>query len=87
MMNTKPMDMNKIDIVQPVPRRACECFGPSSSYCKHEYPHPSPVQSDWLSKDWDGDKAKEKEKKSLIDFKLPKPGNDRETEQKKKIER
>ena len=32
--------------------------------------HPSPVPSDWSSKDWDGDKAKAREQKSLIDFML-----------------
>ena len=35
-MNTKPMDVNKIDIVQPIPKRVCQCFGPTCSYCKHE---------------------------------------------------
>ena len=80
-MNTKPTDMNKIDIVQPTPRRACECFSPTCSYCKHEAPHPSPVHSDWSSKDWDGNKSKTKEQKSLIDFKPPKQDIDRETDQ------
>ena len=45
-MNTKPMAMNKIDILQPTPRKACEHFGPTCSYCKHEATHPSPVCSD-----------------------------------------
>ena len=80
-MNTKPMDMNKIDIVQPTPRRACEHFSPTCSYCKHEAPHPSPVHSDWSSKDWGSDKAKAKEQESLIDVKPPKQDNDRETDQ------
>ena len=76
-MNTKPTDMNKIDVVQPVPRRVCKCFGPTCSYCKHEDPHPSPVHSDWSSEDWEGDKAKAKEQKSLIDFKPPEPNNEK----------
>ena len=33
-------------------------------------PHPSPAPSDWSSEDWDGDKAKAREQRSLIDFKL-----------------
>ena len=52
------MDMNNIDIVQPAPKRECECFGVTCSYCKHEDPHPSPIQLDWSSEDWDGEKAK-----------------------------
>ena len=67
------MDMNKIDIVQPAPKRACECFGATCSYSKCEAPHPSPIQSDWSSEDWDGEKAKAREQKSLIDFNPPKP--------------
>ena len=66
------MDMNKIDIVQPVPKRACEHFGAICSYCKYEAPHPSPVPSHWSSEDWDGEKAKVREQKSLIDFDPPK---------------
>ena len=65
-------------MIQPVPKRACECFGPTCSCCKHEASHPSPVHSDWSSEDWDGDKAKAKEQKSLIDFELPKPDSDKE---------
>ena len=33
-------------------------------------PHPSPIHSDWSSKDWEGDKAKEQN--SLIYLDLPK---------------
>ena len=73
------MDMNKIDIVQPTPRRVCEHFGTTCSYCKHEAPHPSPIQSDWSSKDWDGEKAKAREQKSLIDFDPHKPDSDKQT--------
>ena len=39
-------------------------------YCKFNAPHPSTTLSDWSSKDWDGKKAKAKEQRSLIDFKL-----------------
>ena len=67
-MNTETMDMNKIDIIKPTPKRACECFDPTCLCCRQDIPHPSSVHSDWSSKDWDGDKAKVKEQKSLIDF-------------------
>ena len=71
-MNTEMMDMNKIDVIKLTPRKACEFFGLTCSYCRQDAPHPSPVHSDWSSKDWDGDKAKAKEQKSLIDFEVPK---------------
>ena len=71
-LGVNPMDMNKIDIVQPAPKRACECFGATCSYCKHEALHPSPIQLDWSHEDWDGEKAKTREQKSLIDFDPPK---------------
>ena len=71
-LGTKQMDMNKIDMIQPIPTRACKCFGPTCSYCKYEAPHPSQVHSDWSSEDWDGDKAKAKEQMSLINFEPPK---------------
>ena len=73
------MDMNKIDLVQPTPRRAYKCFATSCSYCKHEATHPSPIQSDWLNKDWDSEKAKAREQKSLIDFDPPKLDSDKQT--------
>ena len=68
-----PTDMNKIDIVQPGPKKACEHFGATFSYCKHEASHPSPIQLDWSSEDWDSEKAKAREHKSLIVFNPPKP--------------
>ena len=72
-INTNLMDMNKINIIQPVPKRACKHSAVTCSYCKYEAPHPSPIPSDWSSKDWDGEKAKAREQKSLIDFNPPKP--------------
>ena len=65
-MNTEMMDMNKIDIIKPTQRKACEQFGLTCSYCRQYAPHPFPVHSDWSGKDWDGEKAKAKEQKSLI---------------------
>ena len=40
---------------------------------------PSPVLSDWSSEDWDGEKTKAKEQKSLVDFMLPKQDTDPQT--------
>ena len=71
--------MNNIDIVQPTPKRACRHSNDSCTYCKYEAPHPSPEPSDWSSEDWDGEKAKAREQKSLIDFMLPKPDTDQQT--------
>ena len=67
------MDTNKINIIQQVPKRTCEHSGDTCSYCKYEAPHPSPIPSDWSSKDWDGENAKAREQRSLIDFNPPKP--------------
>ena len=67
------MGLNKIDVIQPVPKRVCEHSGDTCSYCKYKTSHPSPIPSDWSSKDWDGEKAKARELRSLIDFNPPKP--------------
>ena len=66
------MDMNKIDVIQPVPKRACEHSSDKCSYCKYEVPHPSPIPSDWSSEGWDSEKAKAREQRSLTDFNPPK---------------
>ena len=70
--DTEPNDMNKIDIVQPTPKRACEHSDGSCTYCKYEAPQPFPEPSVWSSEDWDGEKAKSRVQKSLIAFMLPK---------------
>ena len=61
------MDMNKIDIIKPTLRKACEHFGPTCSCDRQDGPHPPPIHSDWSCEDWDSNKAKAKEQKSLID--------------------
>ena len=61
------MDMNKIIIIQVVPKRACECSVDTCTYCMYKAPHLSPIPSDWSSEDWDGEKAKVREQRSLID--------------------
>ena len=50
-------DVNKINVV----------------WCKQQAPHPLPVQLDWSSEDWDGNKAKARGQGSLMIFKFPKP--------------
>ena len=67
-MNTETLDMNKIDIIKPTLKRLYELFSLTFSYCRQDAPYPSPIHSDWSSKDWYGDIAKAKEQKSLIDF-------------------
>ena len=57
----------------------CRHFGATCSYHKHEAPHPYPIQSDWLSEDWDSEKAQAKEQKSLFDFNPPKLDFDKQT--------
>ena len=51
-------EMNKINIIQPAPKRACDCSVDTCTYCRYEAPHPSPIPSDWLSGDWDDEKTK-----------------------------
>ena len=64
------MDLNKIDIIQPAPKRLCTRTLEGCLYCKFDAPHSSTTLSDWSSKNLDGEKTKAKEQKSLIDFKL-----------------
>ena len=39
-------------------------------YCKFHAPHPSVIPSGWSSEDWDGDKAKARDQRLLLDFNL-----------------
>ena len=61
-------DWNKLDIIQPTSKRLCNRSPKDCTYCAYNTPHPSPAPSDWPSKDWDGDKARQQ--RSHIDFKL-----------------
>ena len=63
-------DYNKIDIVQPTPKRLCTRTSKGCMYGKFDAPHPSVTPSDWSSEDWDGKKAKAKGQRLLLDFKL-----------------
>ena len=72
MQDTEPNSTNKINRIQPTPKRACEHNDGSCTYYKYKAPHPSPVPSDWSSEDWDGEKTKAREQKLLVDFVPPK---------------
>ena len=50
--------------------RLCNQSSKDCTYCAYNAPHPSPAPSDWSSEDWDRDKAKKREQRSLIDFTL-----------------
>ena len=67
------MDLNKTNIIQPVPMRACDHSVETCTYCKYKAAHPTPIPSGWASEDWDGEKAKMREQRSLIDLNFPKP--------------
>ena len=62
--------MNKLNIIQPTPKRLCTRSLKDCTYCKYDAPHPSLAPSDWSSEDWDSDKAKAREQRSCINFKL-----------------
>ena len=63
-------DFKKIDIVKPIPKRLCPGSPKGCMYCKFNAPHPSVIPSDWSSEDWDGNKAKAREQRPLLHFKL-----------------
>ena len=65
-------DLNKINIIHPVLRIACDHSADTCTYCKYKAPHSSPIPSDWSSEDWDGEKPKAREQRSLIDLNFPK---------------
>ena len=64
-------------MIDPTPKRLCTRSLKGCTYCKFNTPHPSPVPSDWSSKDWDGDKARNREQESLIDTLLDMETQDR----------
>ena len=64
-------DMNKINIIQPVPKRACDHSTDTCTHCNYEAPHLSSISSDCSREDWDGKKAKLREQRSLIDLNFP----------------
>ena len=63
-------DFNKIDIVKPTPKRLCTGTPKGCMYCKFDAPHPCVTLSDWSSEDWDGNMAKAREQRPLLNFKL-----------------
>ena len=63
-------NFSKINIVKPTPNRLCTRTSKGCMYCKFNAPYPSVTLSDWCSEDWDGDKAKPREERPLLNFKL-----------------
>ena len=57
--DTKVSELDKVDIKTPILTKACDRFSLSCSYCKQGALHPSPQESDWSSKDWDGIRPKQ----------------------------
>ena len=39
--DTESNEMNKINIIQPTPKRTCECTDDLCTYCMYKTPHPS----------------------------------------------
>ena len=52
-------DWNKLDIIQPTPKRLCNRSLKDCTYCTCNALHPCSAPSDWSSKDWDCDKQKQ----------------------------
>ena len=61
-------NISNINIIKPIPQKACEQFGATCLFCQHQVPHPSPNQSDCSSEDWDKEKAKAKEQNPSFKF-------------------
>ena len=78
-LGTNPTEVNKISIIKPIPKKACERFGLPCPFCKQQAPHPLPPHSEWSSKDWDGERAKAKECNSFVRFDTPRPMMDNPT--------
>ena len=78
-MGTDPTITSKVNIIKPIPQKACELFGPTCPFCRQQAPHPSPNQSDWSSLDWNGEKAKAREQNSFIRFDTTRPITDNAT--------
>ena len=72
-LDVNSMDMNKVNIIQTVPKTVCDCFVDTCTYCKFKALHPFPISSDWSSEDWHGKKAKVREQRLLIDLDFHKP--------------
>ena len=76
MLGTNMTDINKINIIRPIPQNACEHFGATCSFCRQQVHHPSLDQPDWSSEDWDGDKAKTRQQNPTVRFDIPNPKSD-----------
>ena len=56
--------------LRPIPRDFAQELQKGAHTAHLMPPHPSVTPSDWSSEDWDGNKAKAREKRPLLDFKL-----------------
>ena len=78
--DTKVLELDRINIKDPILTKVCDRFGLSCSYCKQGAMHPSSQELDWSSVDWDGTKAKVGEQTdTLMDYNTPKPQSDIDT--------
>ena len=82
MLGTNSMNIGNINIIKPIPQKVCEQSGATCTFCLYKVPHPLPNQSEWSSKDWDGEKAKAKEQNPFIksDAQIIKAGNPPQTQ-------
>ena len=76
MLGTNPADINKSNVIKITPQKVCEHFGATCSFCRQQVPQPLPDQSNWSSKDWNGDKAKAREQNPIVKFDIPRPRPD-----------
>ena len=70
-LGTNLTNASNINIIKPIPQKACEQFGATCSFCRQQMPHPLLSQSDWSSEDWDGDKAETREQSPFFGFDTP----------------
>ena len=65
-LGTNSTNVSNINIIKPIPQKACKQLGATCSFCQQQVPHPSPNQSDWPSEDWDGGKSQSQRTKPLL---------------------
>ena len=69
---TNLMNIGNINVIKPIPQKACEQLGVICMFCRYKVPHPLLNQSEWSSEDWNGEKAKAKEQNPFIKSDVPK---------------
>ena len=77
MMTVNNLDTRDMDKKAPLSVKVCNRFRPSCSFCKQNFLHPSPQESDWSEENCTGahkNKQKETGETSLLtDCDLPRP--------------